>query len=357
MNNSNRNFLLHPLIDFLMIGGLSIVFLSTCFLLVPEMKSTHRLGWILFYLSFFINFPHFLISYQFLYIDNRHRIMKDWRSFIAAFIAPGILIAYTIWAISYPSKEYLGYMTNAMFFLVGWHYIKQICGCVIVSSALKEFYFNKKEKMTLLINGFGVWFISYFGNNQVIVEQIYYGISYKTFAFPAISLKIAYFITFTSLAYLIWQILNKFIQEGKWPPLNSVAAFTTLYIWHIPTLFHPGFFLMIPLFHSLQYLLFSFAYTKNRFAALSKSPDQVKYRRRLLKGAGIYILTSFITGGLFFYFIPHWLDTTIVYNKKTFGPELFMFSFNIFLNIHHYFIDFAIWRRTNDNIRKYLFQK
>ena len=338
-----------------MIGGLSILLLVSFFLLVPETKNTNKLGWIMFYTSFFVNFPHFLISYQFLYIDNRDRLLKDWRSFIAAFIAPGILIGYAVYAILYPSQQYLGYMTNAMFFLVGWHYIKQICGCVIVSSALKKFYFSKEEKFILLLNGFGIWFISYFGANQIVVEQMYFGISYKTFAFPAITLKAAYFITTFSLVYLVWQMLKKFIREGKWIPLNSVAAFATLYIWHIPTLFHPAFFLMIPFFHSLQYLLFAFAYTKNRFISLSQSPDQVEYRKRLLRGAGLYILASFITGGLFFHFIPSWMDKNIVYDVKTFGPQLFVFTFNIFLNIHHYFIDFAIWRRDNDNIKKYLY--
>ena len=183
MSANKRNYLLHPLIDFLMIGGLSVLFLSFFFLLAPDTENTYNLGWTMFYLSFFVNFPHFLISYQFLYIDNKKRLLKEWRSFIAAFIAPGILITYVMYAIFYPSKEYLGYMANAMFFLVGWHYIKQICGCVIVSSALKEFYFSKEEKFILLLNGFGVWFISYLSTNQTIAEHIYYGISYKTFAF------------------------------------------------------------------------------------------------------------------------------------------------------------------------------
>ncbi len=338
-----------------MIGGLSILLFVSFFILAPETTNTNKLGWIVFYLAFFVNFPHFLISYQFLYIDNKKRLLKDWRSFVAAFIVPGILIIYAIYAILYSSNEYLGYMVNAMFFLVGWHYIKQICGCVIVSSALKEFYFSKEEKFMLLLNGFGIWFISYLGSNQTIVEHIFFDISYKTFAFPAITLKAAYFITIFSLVYLTWQMLKKYIQEGKCIPLNSVAAFTTLYIWHIPTLFHPAFFLMIPFFHSLQYLLFAFAYTKNRFISLSQSPDQIEHRKRFLRGAGLYILASFIMGGLFFHFMPFWLDKNIVYDVKIFGPQLFMFSFNIFLNIHHYFIDFAIWRSSNNNIRKYLF--
>lgn len=114
---------------------------------------------------------------------------------------------------------------------------------------------------------------------------------------------------------------------------------------------------MIPFFHSLQYLLFSFAYVKNKYNALSESPNLLKKRKRMIKGAGLYILTSFVTGWLFFEFIPEFLDKTVTYNTKIFGVSLFMFLFHIFINIHHYFIDFAIWRRDNINIRKYIFNQ
>ena len=344
-----RNCFLNPTADFFMLGALSLLLLGACFILLPESKDTNRLGWTMFYLSFFVNFPHFLISYQFLYIDNKKLIMKDWRAFTAAFIAPAVLIAYSLYAISKPSTVQLSYMTNAMFFLVGWHYIKQIYGCVIVSSALQKFYFNKRQKISLLVNGFGIWFISYLGSNQVVVEHIQYGIAYKTFAFPPITLKTAYFVTAGSFLYLVWEMKEKFIRERRWPPLNSLVAFATLYAWHIPALYHPGFFLMIPFFHSLQYLVIAFAYTKNRFQASKR------FKKPILSGAMPYISASFITGGLFFYFIPSWLDKNIIYNAETFGPQLFLFSFHIFLNIHHYFIDFAIWRRDNENVRKHLF--
>ena len=118
--------------------------------------------------------------------------------------------------------------------------------------------------------------------------------------FPAITLKAVYFITASSFVYFIWQILKKFIQEGKWIPLNSVAAFITLYIWHIPALFHPGFFLMIPFFHSLQYLLFAFAYTKNRFASLTQSPDQIEYRKTPSTGRGVIYPDQFYYGWIIF---------------------------------------------------------
>jgi hypothetical protein len=38
-----------------------------------------------------------------------------------------------------------------------------------------------------------------------------------------------------------------------------------------------------------------------------------------------------------------------------FGPTVFVFIFVMCINIHHYFIDNVIWRRDNEDVRKYLF--
>ena len=59
-------------------------------------------------------------------------------------------------------------------------------------------------------------------------------------------------------------------------------------------------------------------------------------------------------GALFFYALPMQMDKNMPYAPEIFGPQLFMFCFMIFLNVHHYFIDFAIWRRDNPEM-KYLF--
>ena len=337
-----------------MIGGLSIIFL-TVHIFIPKDSNLHTIGWTMFYLSFICNFPHFLISYQFLYIDNRNKILKDWRCFIAGIVVPILLIGYTFYYVSISAVTSLGYLANTMFFLVGWHYVKQIIGCVLVSSALQNFYFTKFERSTLLIHALSIWFISYLNNNLLITQYMEYGISYHTFAFPSEIMKIIYGVCIISFLLLTSQLVYKFFQTKKWLPLNSLVAFFTLHAWHIPLLYHPSYLYMIPFFHSLQYLLFSFAYVKNRFR--SSTSDSLQKRKQLTKGAGLYILTCFITGALFFHFIPLFLDQTVVYNTKIFGVSLFMFAFHIFLNIHHYFIDFAIWRRSNANIRKYIFNQ
>ena len=352
---TKKPYLLSPVVDFLMIGGLSVIFLTAFLILVPDSKDMNKLGWTMFYLSFFVNFPHFMISYQFLYLDNYKRIMQDWRLFTAAFTVPTVLTVYIVYFV-FIEKSYLslGRLTNLMLFLSGWHYVKQIVGCIVVSASLREFYFTTRERSVLLTHALSIWFISYFNGNIRYHKEDFYGIPYSTIAFPKLFLSIAYGIAFISLIILVWQMLQKYIDKGKVLPFNSLVAFSTLYLWQIPLLYHPGYFLMIPFFHSFQYLLFAFAYVKNRFVSLSQSLDKVQYRKKLTTSVVTYVGISFITGALFFHFVPDGLNRWIDYDKDFFGIQLFTFVFHIFINIHHYFIDFAIWRKDNENIRQYL---
>ncbi len=350
-----NTFLIHPLVDFFMMGGLSLIVLSLFLFLVPQNQSTHSLGWTMFYLSFVVNFPHFLISYQFLYIDNAKKIFKNWRCFIAGILAPLFLISYMVYCFTTGLQGAMGYLFNAMYFLVGWHYVKQIYGCIVVCSALQGFYFTGRERLVLFLHAVSIWFISYFQANISMVKRVEYGLPYMTFAFPPMVLTIVYTLAVFTFLLFSFQMLKKFIHGGKTPPFNSLVAFFTLHAWHIPMLYHPGYFLMIPFFHSLQYLLFSFAYVKNKFSEGLSSLPPVKQRAKWVQNTGGYIFSSFVTGALFFHFIPHFLDKNISYNQELFGPSVFLFCFTVFLNIHHYFIDFAIWRRDNPLIRKYLF--
>jgi len=62
---------------------------------------------------------------------------------------------------------------------------------------------------------------------------------------------------------------------------------------------------------------------------------------------------AFILGALFFEFIPNFLDENFpVFTHIT--PNLFLISFILFINIHHYFIDSVIWKGTNPDVREYL---
>ena len=76
-----KDYLLHPILDILMVGGLSIIFFAFLFVSTSKGHRANHLGWTMFNLSLLVNYPHFLISYQFLYIDNFKKMTREWRFF------------------------------------------------------------------------------------------------------------------------------------------------------------------------------------------------------------------------------------------------------------------------------------
>ena len=61
------------------------------------------------------------------------------------------------------------------------------------------------------------------------------------------------------------------------------------------------------------------------------------------------------SGVLFFLLIPSVLDGLVPYHQNIFGTHLFLILFAVFINVHHYFIDSAIWRKGNPDM-KYLYR-
>jgi hypothetical protein len=62
-----------------------------------------------------------------------------------------------------------------------------------------------------------------------------------------------------------------------------------------------------------------------------------------------------LLGYLGFVGLPYLFDAAFSYDQHVFGPALFAFLFNIFINIHHYFLDNVMWRRGNPDIQKHVF--
>lgn len=356
--SASSPYLLGPIIDALMIGGASIALFAIAWLFVDRSASTNQISWAAFYMAMAINNPHFMASYMLLYWDKRRDLLSNPRFYWAGVIAPLLVIGYFAVCISQRLTQALGFAVNAMYFLVGWHYIKQIYGTIIVTSAKRGYYFSKHEALALKANLFPVWFMSYFNGNTSIRELLHYGVGYKTFGLPLWVTTVNNVLLVVSLTALGLTIFYKWISDGKLPGVSAVMSFAAIYVWYLPSAYHAHFWYLIPFFHSLQYVLFVLALKKNEYQSKSLSETDgsaVAQRLYFAKHFLGFVAISLGLAYLTFDYIPHWLDYLIPYDQKVFGPELFMFCFITFINIHHYFIDNVIWRRDNPTLKRYLF--
>jgi hypothetical protein len=124
----------------------------------------------------------------------------------------------------------------------------------------------------------------------------------------------------------------------------------------------PVWLLVVPALHSLQYLVVVWRFETNRARAAADAMEpsgmtilgrilRAKYQARL---AGFAVL-GIVLGFLLFWGIPVALDTIIKFPQETGRAFVFLFSFWVFVNVHHYFTDNVIWRSQNPETRRYLF--
>lgn len=345
----------------MLIGGASIIFMFLSFLVPRESSTYSELIALTWGIQFVINYPHFAASYQLFYKDIFSKVKNTSVSLYyrlltinAAFICPLVIISLMFYFIYLNDVSYLGYFVNAMFFFVGWHYVKQGYGMLIVMSVRRKFYFSLWEKKLLLCHTYCAWLLSYISANNTIDEKFLHGIPWKSFDvsnnYILQIITSCIFITWLITFVLIIQyIIRKIYRKETLPSINGIIGyFSSVYLWTL-ILVNPLFFAFIPMFHSLQYLMFVYKYKESEF----RNKGNI-HNFSFIKRMCIFFFTSVVLGASGFYFLPHIMDYFIPVDSHIFGSSLFLFVFMIFINIHHYFIDNVIWKKDNKKAMQYL---
>ena len=347
--------MISPLWDNLLIGGLSIIVFIFYWLFVDKEASTVNVSETAFWLSFIVNFPHFISSYLILYYDNRKQLFTK-KSFIwAGLIVPVLLIAVIGFGAFNGDSAWLGLLVQFMYFSVGWHYVKQIFGTAVVASAVEKKYFSPWERCSILLNLYSVWALSWVYANLGRNKNALDGMAYYTLDLPENLLYLAYGAVLISFLWALILGFRKFILTGVRPANSSLFSFAAIYVWYLPSLYHPLFFFLVPFFHSLQYLLFVHTLKKNEYLeTASKISVPESKRFMFLKYYGGFFIISLIVGALVFEVIPRTLDQFVPVKAAVFGPSFWMFAFAIFINLHHYFVDNVIWRKDNPLLNKFI---
>jgi hypothetical protein len=358
-------------VDFLFLGGGSLIFGLLISKKLEQNFSFEELSLVAMYIGYFINNPHFANSYQIFYGNflnvlkkENYSILFKIRYFVAGIFVPVSLTSFFIWCAINDDIKSIGYSVNAMYFFVGWHYVKQGYGIFIVESVLKKSYWGAIEKKVFLVNSYVTWIYFWVLANTHETTYSFWGISSSNFRLPVIYsqvLQVGVIATSAASAFLlIWRCWKRWgRQQHPLLPLNGLLAYaTSLYIWMAPGM-NPIFVLFIPAFHSLQYLAVVWRYEINYLQDETEKKLEknalINRRRSFLIRFSIFVGVGLILGYLFFWGIPQYLDAKVEYNKTVFGTALFLFCSWIFINIHHYFIDNVIWRRENPLVKKYLF--
>lgn len=345
--------LFSPAIDFLCLGGASFLLLPALAWLLPSDFNPRALG-VGLVMSSLITYPHFAHSYQIFYRsfgavvrgqdgDPRLRLRYWW----AGLVIPILLAAFLVGSIFWADARTLGYAGNAMAFFVGWHYVKQGFGALMVDAALRRSYFDAADRKVLLINAYVSWIVSWLVVNKVVAERNLWGISFAAIDLPSGLLWLGVMVLAVTTVFALWTLLRHARAHPGAVPLGGIAGYLApLYLW-VFLIRAPVLGAVIPALHGLQYLVIVWRYQLNvaRSAA----------REAALRSFAGFLLRGVLLGWFGFWVLPGLLDHVVAYDAAEFGGYLFFFVLFVFINIHHYFIDNAMWRKENPHTLKHLF--
>jgi hypothetical protein len=359
----DSRYLHGPVLDFLLLGGSSFLALPIL-LLLPVDKYMGIVAVAALALANVINHPHFAHSYQIFYGGFADKLFGTslntqmrMRYAIAGIVVPLLLVAFFAVGLLSGNVRLVTWGGNIMALFVGWHYVKQGYGMLMVDSVLKRRFFSDLEKRILLINAYAVWATAWLYVNSAGVTTDLWDLKYYAIPVPAwsfYSAVIAVAASSIAAAFMLWR---KHKGGGRLPLTGLMAYFVTLYLWSLFAWINPLWLLVIPVLHSLQYLAVVYRFQLNVERA---KPATTASGFRATFGSlrvrmTLFATIGFVLGALLFWAIPLWLDAETISTDALFGPSLFLFVCWVTVNVHHYFMDSVMWRRDNPKVKQHLF--
>ncbi|GJL90437.1 hypothetical protein [Hyphococcus sp.] len=352
---SREGWLFSPTIDFLGLGGGSLLALAAITLLTsPE---THYAVFSItsLWLANIVNHPHFAHSYQIFYRNFKNKLThKDYpaalraRYVFSGIIAPISLAVFFAASFAFSSPKALGYGASIMFFMVGWHYVKQGYGMAMVDAVLKKRFFNNREKNALLLNAYATWIFAWMFVNRIISEHNFFGLDIPVFNAPDFLLYPAAAAAIASAGWTVCLLGHGALNQGRRYPVNGLLAYgVSLYPWLLFGKINPVYFTLVPLFHSLQYMTVVWRYELNTNESETK-------RNPLVHLAQFYGF-AVLLGAVAFWGAPILLADMFSFDNSPFTGYSVLAAFWAFINVHHYLMDNVMWRKGNPDVAQNLF--
>ncbi len=349
--------------EFLWIGGITPFLFPLSWLLRARFgldASDYAVGFLFFYGAYLINDPHFAVTYLLFYKDARARAFGNAfnakqraRYVVAGILAPLVLGAWAVLSLATRSAVALGFLIQLMFLLVGWHYVKQGFGVLTVLAARRGVRWTGGERVAILAHCFAGWAYAWASPADLGTEVEEKGVVYTTIAHGPALERFTHVVFLATLVPLVWVLVQKRRREGQLPIFTPLLALLcSVWSWTIYTSIDPLVRYATPALHSIQYLYFVWL-LKGSEAREREGPPW--FERSSAVRLGFLAVTALGLGCLLFHLVPSALDGALVPRRARFagplGPTPYFAALFAFVNIHHYFMDYVIWRRDNPDTR------
>ena len=347
--------------EFLLVGGATPFLLALSWLVRRlGLGAQLAVAATAFYAAYVINDPHFTVTYFLFYRDARARAFgrafsakQRARYLVAGFVVPAGLAAWGLAAIARDSWLLMGLLLQLMFLLVGWHYVKQGFGVMTVLAARRGVRFSRVERFAILAHCYAGWayaWASPFDPGRPAEEK---GVVYMTLAQPHGLERLTHVVFLATIAPLVYLLARKWLREKRLPIVTPlVAMLASVWVWSIYSSADPLVVYVVPALHSIQYLYFVYL-MRHGEAREREGPPHFDVSAKVR--VGTLAVSAIALGVVLFHAGPTFLDGLFV-NKRhaledPLGPTPFFAAIYAFVNVHHYFMDWVIWRRENPETR------
>jgi len=326
-----------PLIDTICVGGLSILGVGALLLFDRQEVEPFVFAKFLILVAV-LNGPHFTASYRLLYSSPKMR--RDYP--YSSYWIPLALVGYSIFALYQAQPQngqgvYISALFQLTAFYLAVHYTGQTWGMMATFSYLCERPFIPREKFILrnvlwcLCGWQIVWATGHIGS---IPLELYTPLE-RVFDYLAV----------IAMALALGTLIAYGLRIKAFPPIRVIVPLLALCTWYLLLNRHPdpAALFWVQMSHSLQYLIFPMRVEVNRHRQES---GEKGLHLHMLVYAGALIFASYI------------LFIASVQVLEMIGPGYVIYGTVLIsaINIHHFFIDGAVWKISNPEVRQDLFK-
>jgi len=332
-------------IDLLCAGGLSLLAIAAVIAFAPRPLQGNDYG-LLFALGVLINSPHFIASYRILY-GSRESVL---RYKAASIYFPAAIFAYSVFAIAFASRQPIHgkLILAAAGLYLSRHYTGQAWGMMSTFSFLEGTPFAERERrlVRLSLNLLMGWHLAWAASRTVgfvapeaadVVRRIYVAACWLA--------PVASGIGLVGLGLLARRI-------GRAPPLRVLAPWLAIHVWYVAMAIEPTVLLAVQLGHALQYLPFPMRIGINRrHREEPGAPAADDWGRAALSLVAWIAIGAAVFEGMKPLFA---IGFALAGGQGTL-PDAVSQTFVAAIGIHHYFVDGALYKLRNPEVRRDLF--
>lgn len=289
-----------------------------------------------------INHPHFAATNYRLY-HNRENIMQYP---ITALVIPWLILAVMI--ASFLSPNFIAVIFIKVFlYWSPYHFSGQTLGITLIYARRAGFFVGKWERFTLSNTIYSSFLFMTARGDMItaaadLVLPTTYDVEMYRLGLPTwVPWLILGWLVINALGFTYFVVKWSIAQKRMLPPIVLLPLITQL-VWFIPGSWCPSFYLFVPMFHSLQYLLIAWSLQLKEKMDTQKITPSVSY---VVQETGRWGVINLLLGGFLFFLIPKSLYFLL--SEQYTLPFTYTFVNGIIVagvQVHHFFVDGVIWK-------------